>query len=195
MESGEDRGAADGPIAPAPVSVSGVEDASLKLLRIMDQFEERAAEHLRRYADLRMGSYDQVDGGSRPGPGVEAGSAKLESGAPVALADSYSAVVGRRILRGFVAAGRSLAVAGGSSRRRVSAQARGNMRAAGMGGANRPPRPSVVVVKSTVAERSSVDLMRLAKERTPSSVVDANCMRVREAVSGGLVIEISGARE
>lgn len=166
-----------------------IEDASAKLLQVMRQFEERVAEHMRKYMSLRSDPLGRVEETRQSEQVMEVIPAEAEGGASaVPVGPPWPTVVGRRARRGGEATPRRRMPPPSVKESCVKRRLNAGMQESG----SRRPRSAAIVVKSVGADKSAADLMRLARDSIPSDSVDVRNMRVREAVDGGLVIEIFG---
>lgn len=178
------------------VTSEAIEKTSEKLIQTMEQFEERVADHVRKYVSLRLDPGGQQI--SAPERTLDPNATLDEMNMEVstnAEETTWASVVGRRATSrsGHAGGGR-----GGMNKPRPgSTPGAGSIRdgkrggVIGGSGVVTPPK-AVVSVKAAGGEKTATELLSMAKERIPVADMEVDSMRTRESASGGLVIEFSG---
>lgn len=172
-----------------------LDKASEKLIRTMEQFEERVADHVKKYVSLvldsdgqRMRALEQTES-----PKVALDDVNLEASVN-AEEVTWASVIGRRKRH-------KTGYRGGERGERYKLRPdatpgvrsnRGNERKRIPDGLGMMPSTAAVCVRSAGGGVTAADLLRMAKEKIVVVDTDVKSMKVRESVVGGLVIEFSG---
>jgi len=173
------------------VSKEGLEVVSNRLIRTMEDFERRVAEHARRYAELQSSFSRRVHpartgvnpDGSSPEDMTEVETVVSKDGRAAAV--PWSAVVGRRARSGSGPRVGSLRLQstltpGGPDRRRE----------AFVRGVGRAPRSSVVLIRPLDGGAPGTEMLRKIRDRISLRDYGISNIRFREAVKGGVLLEV-----